>query len=430
MLPGKGFLAQTGVIFFIGFCVRLLYLYIKDAQGTFDTFDYLTLAGNLYHHGAYSVNNFPDFIPSLRRAPGYPYFLTFFEWLGGGKVSFQAVAFVQCVLDSITAVAVFLLARKVAAKPYAAAAALFYAFHPGAIFRTRLMLTESFFTFLIVVGVLFLIDAFEDEKIWLLILSALFLGLAVLTRPVAVILPVLFALAVWLKVNSGKKYKYITIFGAVFLLTLAPWLVRCYAVSGQFIFVQGVTAFQFYAPTRVDIAQWNEAKLWTEFFDPETNDEYFRALANAVTPRDFIEAEKIGRAKTIENIKAHPREYLFSRAKIYPYFFLTSFDNFTGINNSYRNLWTEGRILSLLVKSLLLLVFSLLPFVLSLAGIMRAGRNLAGFFCALVWIIVMLVHLPMWIEYRFWVPFVPFQIVTAVAGLSFLRNIFKVGRVD
>ena len=421
-LTRDAFPAQAGAIFFIAFVARLLYLTLTDACAGFDTNEYLVLAGNLYHYGAYSLSGFPDLVPSLRRAPGYPYFLTVFEWLGGGRVSFQAVAFVQCVLDSAVAAALFLLARKVVSTPLAIAAALFYAFHPGAILRSCMILTECLFTFLLVVGVLFLIEAFENEKIWLLAGGAALLGFAVLTRPIAVILPMLFVFAVRLKIGSGRKYKFITIFGAVFLLVLTPWLYRCYVVSGRFVFVQGVTAFQFYAPTRVDLAQWDEAALWKEFFDPQTGDEYFRRLARAETPADFIEAEKTGRAQALENIKNHPREYLVSRLKAYPYFILTSFDNFTGIKGTYRTLLAEGRLTSLAVKIFLLLAFSALPFILSLAGLLRAGRGLTSLLCASVWVGVMILHLPMWIEYRFWAPFVPFQIVSAAAGLFFLTQ--------
>jgi 4-amino-4-deoxy-L-arabinose transferase-like glycosyltransferase len=420
----ESLLAQTGAIFLCGFCVRLIYLYFNGATGSYDTLDYLKLADNIYHFGAYSLSDSPNFIPSIRRAPGYPYFLAFLQSIEGGEVSQWSVGFVQSVLDALTGAAVFLLARKVVSKPLALAAAVFYILHPGAIARTRLLLTESLFTFLLIFGVLALIEAFEKEKKWLLVFAGFLFGLVVLTRPLAIIFPFLTILAVCFKFKSGKKYWYSAIFGVICLLTLAPWLVRCYKVSGRFVFVQGVSAFQFYAPTRVDLEQWDEKKLWKEYFDPHTTDEYLRKLAAAQTPADFIEAEKTGRAIAFANIKAHPKEYLISRAKTYPYFFITSFDNFTGINNSYRELLAAGSFSALTVKILLLLVFSLLPFVLSVIGLLRAARNTTALICALLWISVLLIHLPLWVEYRFWVPFVPFQIISAAAGLAVLRARF------
>lgn len=424
-LKRKVVLVQIGEIFLIGFCVRLIYFYLNGAGGSYDTLDYLKLADNLYNFGAYSLGDFPNLIPSVRRAPGYPYFLAFFQWIGGGQASVQSnTALIQCALDAFTAAAVFLLARKVVSKPLAFGAAFFYVFHPGAISRTNLTLTESLFTFLLVMSVLALVTALEKERIWLLSMAVFILGLAVLTRPLAVIFPFLFVFAVCFKIKSKKKYVFTAIVGTVFLLTLLPWLFRCYTVTGQFVFVQGVTAFQFYAPTRVDLPQWDEKRLWTEYFDPNTGDEYFKKLASAQTPADFIEAEKIGRQKAKENIRNHPQEYLISRIKIYPYFFLSSFDNFTGFNKSFGTLISEGSILVLLLKILLLLVFSALPFVLSLVGLARISQDLTSAFCALIWISVLLIHLPMWIEYRFWTPFIPFQIISAAAGFAFLRDRF------
>lgn len=425
-LTKEGFLARAGLIFLIGFIVRLIYLAIHGASGNYDTIDYLKLADNLYNFGAFSLSNPPDFIPSVRRPPAYSYFLAFLKFFGEGKEALQLnAALVQCVLDALTATAVWGLARKVVTARIAVGTALFYVFHPGALARVNLTLTETFFTFWLVTGVLVLVTAVEREKIRLLALGSFMLGVAVLTRPLGIVVPVLFAFAVWTTFEHRKKYKFITTFALFLLLALAPWLLRCYQISGQFIFVQGVTAFQFYAPTRVDLEQWNEEKLWREFFDPQTNDEYFRKFAAAETPRDFIEAERVGRQKAIENVRWQPKEYVISRLKIYPHFFISSFDSFTGFNKSFAALLAEGSLLVFFVKALLMALFSLLPLFLSLAGLLRVSQNLTALFCASLWISVLLLHLPMWIEYRFWVPFVPFQIVSAAAGLAVLQSRFR-----
>lgn len=414
---------QAGIIFVLAFGLRFGFFLIKGIRAGGDTADYLKLADNIYRFGAYSLKDFPNLSLTIRRPPLYPYFLAFLQWIEGGALSLQSVIVIQSVLDSLTAVVVFLLVKKVVSKPLALLTAFFYAVHPGAISHTNTILTESLFAFLLALAALAFVYAFDKEKIWLVVLGTITLGLAVLCRPTWIFVPFLLVVITLFKFKSAKRYLFSAVTVVVFSLTLLPWLIRCYQVAGQFVLVQSSSSINFYLPTRVDLEQWNEEKLWKIVSDPNTDDPFFKKLMTAQTPAEVLEVDKFGRQQAIENIKNSPKKYVLSRLQAYPHLFLSSFDSFTGIHKSFGDVWRRRDFFGFGIKAALLFIFAFLPFLLSLVGLLRSAGNLTAMLCASVWLFILLIHVPMWIEYRYWTPAIPFQLVSAAVGLAILKVI-------
>ena len=65
-----------------------------------------------------------------------------------------------------------------------------------------------------------------------------------------------------------------------------------------------------------------------------------------------------------------------------------------------------------------LVVFSILPLAAAAAGFCRAVRDPAGALCVALVVSTLLVHIPMWIEYRYWLPVLPYELALAAAGAS------------
>lgn len=78
--------------------------------------------------------------------------------------------------------------------------------------------------------------------------------------------------------------------------------------------------------------------------------------------------------------------YLNSRAHSFPHLFLTSFDEFTGINQSFGSLMAERNWLLFGTKSILLILFSMIPFLSVVPGVIGAQQHLTARLCATVWI--------------------------------------------
>src|SRR5262249_40321213 len=117
-----------------------------------------------------------------------------------------------------------------------------------------------------------------------------------------------------------------------------------------------------------------------------------------------------------ELVQRDPVGYIQLRARMYPYLFISSFDFFTGIDATYSELRAQNRMGAIALKLALLVTFSLVPLMLGFAGLYQRTWDVAAGLCALVWLYTLAIHLPLWIEYRFWLPAVPAQLVSAAVG--------------
>jgi hypothetical protein len=137
-----------------------------------------------------------------------------------------------------------------------------------------------------------------------------------------------------------------------------------------------------------------------------------------------MRADDFGRQQTIANIRRNPRAYLQSRIRTFPHLFLNTFDLFTGINRSLGDVVRAHDFGALWIKLTLLLFFSVLPMVFALLGLPASRQTLAASIAAAIWLITLAFHVPVWIEYRYWRPALPFHLVTAALGIQMAKNIF------
>lgn len=412
-------LAMIGV-FFAALAARLIFLFVRGATEAPDSADYLLLARNLLAHGRYSLDQSLPFSPSIRRAPLYPFFLAAMIWLRGAY-SASTIAVVQIVLDSLTAVGVFCLTRFLVSSRGAILAGLFYGIYPGALVLSSKLISEPLFTFIFVYAIFALSLGWSSDRVRLTTLAGLLLGLAILCRPIALLTPPIFFLLSWTLPDVRRRFRHGIFLCAAAALVVLPWTLRCSLAAGQVVAVQSAGSVGFYVPSLVDQDQRDEAQLWPYFL---TKDPYGQRLAAARTPAEMLEADRYGAQQAGRNIMAQPGKYLRSRLRTYPYLFITSFDGFTGVNQSWSDLLAHRAIGSLLLKLSMLLVFSALPLLLGLLGLLFIQRRIVAALCAGVWLYTLLIHLPMWIEYRFWIPAMPFLLVSAATAAAICWNKF------
>ncbi len=208
---------------------------VIDGPVRADALDYYSYAYNLRHHGVYShvaPREGRDVVPppDALRSPGYPAFL----WaIWDERLSFMLwrTRFVQGVLDVGTVLLVFLLGCRALPFGWALAAGLLTALSPHLISATTYLLTETLFTFLMVLGLWLTVLA--AERAWLAPLAGAALGAAALTRPtlqylILLVPPLLLWYAGW---RRGWRTAAALVLG--FAVVFAPWIVRNIAVIGQ-----------------------------------------------------------------------------------------------------------------------------------------------------------------------------------------------------
>jgi Dolichyl-phosphate-mannose-protein mannosyltransferase len=413
-------------VFLVALIARLLYLRWRGPHATADTDQYFLIARNLLRHAAYSLSTAEPFLPTIRRPPLYPFFIALL-----GVPSFAVMGLVQSIINAATALLVLFLARTTLPPRYALGAALAYGLHPGAIAVTVWMLSETLYTAMLATALALMAWAIRRDSLARSAAGGLFLGLAVLNRPIAFLLPVAYfaILVVMPHVRRRAAHSAVTIAAA--LLVVVPWTIRCTRVSHSVVLVQGCLAVNAYVAARYD---------WSDLGDTEravrltTETECGRPLAGItqggdLTPEEQVENDRVCGRATWEIVRAHPVAYLKNQLRNYPHLFLQSYDMFTGVSNRMAaNSWS--RVLAnhayglMLVKGLMLVVFSLLPLALAFISLPASRRDPAAAMAALAWIYCMIVHFPLYIEARFWMPSVPFLMFSAAIGAQVLFRRF------
>jgi 4-amino-4-deoxy-L-arabinose transferase-like glycosyltransferase len=219
---------------------------VYSSGGFADGYD--LIAWNLVQGNGYRL--YPDTSLTMLRTPGFVLLLSVIFALFGK--SLVAVQVVNVAFSSITAVLTHVLARKTGLSQTAGViAALVFFFHPGILVAESRGGVECMLTLCLAASVLYALIAIERQNFGAFAIAGMLNGLAMLVKSsVAPILPALFLYSMW-KMGDGFRRRKIlagmAICGFVTVLVMAPWVVRNYRLSGEFIptmTVSGLVAFQ------------------------------------------------------------------------------------------------------------------------------------------------------------------------------------------
>jgi 4-amino-4-deoxy-L-arabinose transferase-like glycosyltransferase len=406
-------------IFALALGVRFVFLIVTGAHISTDTSEYETIGSNIAAGNGVSLSTDAPFIPTVVRTPAYPAFLALVN--GRGPVHRYRVAAIQIVLDSAVAVAILLLTASVPMRSARIAAAVIYALHPAAVAAASTMLTETLFTFLVACAALLVVAARKSNRLPLSLLAGIVMGLSVLCRPIGVI----YAGSAVLMLLAWRRHPRALVHAAGFAATCAlvilPWTIRCTAATGRLVIAQANGISNWYLPTRWDWDQNDQTAIWRAF----ANDPYGKRLAAARTSAEVVDLNAFGQRQAMRNIEANPRAYVMSRVRTYPHLFISTFGGKIGIDQTIGEVIAQRRFGAALLLAALLIIFSLLPLAAAALGITRAATSPAATLCALFVIATLVVHLPMWIEYRYWLPVLPYELALAAAGVDFALRRFR-----
>lgn len=161
--------------------------------------------------------------PTADHPPLYPLLLSFLGRLGARSVDAQRMLGV-CA-GTATVFAVGLVARQVAGHRAGIAAAALCAVYPAFVAADGALMSETLFGALVAFCLLLTLRQVERPTFRGVALLGLLAGLAALTRSEGLLLaPLLGALV--LVAAPGRRAKLAAAFGAVAILTIAPWVIR------------------------------------------------------------------------------------------------------------------------------------------------------------------------------------------------------------
>ena len=232
----------------IGLLLRLVYVFTQhDDIYWIDGVEYHALAQQIVNGNGYTES---DGTPTAFRPVGYPLLLALLSKVGGAGLLW--IRIVQVFFSVVTILVVFLLVRQLLGVIPALISAFVTAIYPYFVYLPGAILPTCWFSFLIVLGVYFLITGMREDRIIQTSMAGVVFGLAVLTRPSAVVL--VFVSLVWMflsnlskpnKAKSEPKSKVFNslktklapakslVFTLCVFLVVIPWVYRNYTVLGK-----------------------------------------------------------------------------------------------------------------------------------------------------------------------------------------------------
>ncbi len=214
------------VILFLVFAVSIFHSFYFRIDTSVDAEFYDDSAWDIAQGNGYSIGSIG------RPGPGYEYFLGTIYYIFGRN--HFVVWIVQAFLLVLISIAAYILSKFIFGDLWRPSIGLFAAaftgFSPDMIVLSSMLMTETFFTFLVAFFLVLFFYNYKNTKWYFIFCCALFLALATLTRGNALFLifpaVVIFAFE--------KRWKELLGFFIIFIVFMTPWTVRNYSIYGKF----------------------------------------------------------------------------------------------------------------------------------------------------------------------------------------------------
>src|SRR3989344_1689930 len=233
---------------------------LDPARLTGDATGYVLLAQNILEHQVFSFSRQEPLVPDSFRAPGYPLFLAglfsiFHSWI--------AVLIAQALLVSAAPVLLYILLR-----PYHERAAwwgsILFAFEPVRLFTSSTLLSDALFTCLSLGSLVLLSAAAARRSLWRVAGAGLVLGLAILVRPIAQFLPLLFVGYLFVAQVPWRRAAYMsTVLLVACAVVVVPWMARNHALFGSWS-ISSVSSYNLAAYNAPEYAKYRPTPEGTQ----------------------------------------------------------------------------------------------------------------------------------------------------------------------
>lgn len=199
---------------------------------TDDAHGYVELARDL--HAGYLDSQSPRFGAGLFRTPAYPVLLA--ALLGVFHGSLRAVVAAQVGVSLFTVWLTWLLATRLIGHRAALASGLVLALDPVSALFACLLQPETLFTALLVAGVVLWLAALERGAWQKATCAGLMFGLAALTRPIGLFLPLWLAPAAWLRRDVRQRTWLLFCFLLASAVPVGGWMAKNRILTGHPVF--------------------------------------------------------------------------------------------------------------------------------------------------------------------------------------------------
>ena len=278
-------MVYAGIVFFVN----------PDSIFQFDSWSYLNIANNVLESGIYSRDAAAPFIIDSTRTPFYPFFLGLFVHFG---LPSWTIILAQIVVSSFTTCLIYMVTQTLRLTQKAGViAALLFAIDPVSIFFSNTILTETLFTFLLVLGIYYFIRALKFHEHRSLYATALILSFATLCRPVSLYLIPVLGLAYLLsrRIKPVYIFKQGLVFTAICAIILGPWFMRNKMEFGRAFYcsISEINMLHYTCMTiKSEVENRPKHEISRAYFSKDLGYlNYYKDSAAIVHFRDFVHTE-------------------------------------------------------------------------------------------------------------------------------------------
>jgi len=211
----------------VSITIRTIFLVLIRKYELFT--DYVTGDQIIYLDNARAFSEWNFNSITIIHPPLYSFFLALLIKIFGERII--PILIIQFLIDGLSAFILYKLALFYMSRKYAILTGLTFCLYPSFIYMSNHLLSETLFTFLLIIGTFFLISAIK-KKVWFhFCMSGIFFGLSSLTRAHLIGLFLLIPITLFLIIKS--KWKSILIYGLMFFMlatiVILPWSIFLYS---------------------------------------------------------------------------------------------------------------------------------------------------------------------------------------------------------
>lgn len=413
MLKKKGeIVCILGIFLFALFLRMYAFTYLPRRAITDDSYEYNYIAHNLGKaiKGEQLEDRNKFLYLGAKRGWLYSLFLAGIYKFFGLRV--LNVRLAQVIIDSLTCLVIYFIARDIFNKKVGVVAILLSSFYPGFIYYSTMLYQETTTTFLLALFIFFLNKAISQKKSFFYFISGIFTILITFYRsgfllfPLVVIPALFFTLLLFYK-NNSCRYFFCFLAG-----TLSMFIIYCafsYKVSGRVTFNKPSSAWLFYETIHRD--GWV-----SDTFSPTPTEE-LNEIAKEYSPSTSV-GNQVAKLPPAIYIKAGIR-YIQNNPLKYFSQLIKGVNRMWSYIETYPGKWHSKRVWVQLVFHRCLLILGLIGVFLSLTMWYYSWPFYLTF------LYTTCVYIPIIAIPRYAVPSMPFIIILAAYAILFISDILK-----
>lgn len=362
-------------------------------------------------HGAGYIDNG---LPTANYPPAYPAFLSLLFRITGCNILTPRIA--NLILYFFIICLFYLIVLKLTKdERLAGFSSLILSWYPNHIAYVNLIFNETFFLFLFLTAIFLLLKGLEDNRKWIL-LSGIFWGLAVLTRPAVFFVP-FFLIFLF---SRNEKFRLSLLRSGIILIIIAlilmPWTIRNYRIFNQIIPVSTNGGFA--------LLIGNNENARGKFY---RHADFFAGIEKKYNEAQY---NRIAKKMAFQYIKSHPVDFIKRIPLKIFYFFWPGMDgiswNMKGVTNIQQYILKKIRFLG----NGFFLLFIFVYFYALIMKIIHKKLNIldkTGLFLLIYYLLVSIVFFG---ESRYHFHLIPFMVFTIVVHFAEMRVFLKKNRIN